>query len=172
MRERLPLPCTQPAFFVPGAATAGGSASGAGGGFGQPAVSLFQPAAAKADQPASPAAGESQQPPALPVLRTSSNAEATDEDKAATLQWASSEALLNAEDGAASLPPVAQVWSCATPVCHGAQRLLKIAGCVARVAAGAESSAVISRSPLFCFASPYEPPNCRRPARLPWGGPG
>lgn len=118
---------------MPGA-TAGGDGGGSSA-FAKPSVSFFQrgaPAAADAGGNAS-----EQQPSdgvQLPALRTSSGADGggevgmdpqqadtgMDPQQAETngaLHWASSEALLNAEDGAASPPPVKQV--CHQPLLKG-----------------------------------------------------
>ena len=97
------------AFFVPGAAS-GAAGGNAGAAFAKP--TFFQPAAT-ADAGGDPPAGEQQQQPErgssdLPNVRTELAGEAATEANGG-LHWASSEALLHAEDGAASPPAVKQV---------------------------------------------------------------
>lgn len=104
---------TQVGFFVPGGATNSGASAGSA--FATPA--FFNPAAA---QSAAASCGDTQpadqqQEPStsdLPGLRTAPAEEAMAEsmdDANGALHWASSEALLNAEGGTASPPPIKQV---------------------------------------------------------------
>lgn len=110
----------QVGFFMPGADAAVVGAGGVGGSaFAKPGVSFFNPGAPAAVDNAggdSPT-GDQQQPgsPELPAVRTTSGKDAAGGADShgggsnGTLHWASSQALLSAEDGAASPPPVKQV---------------------------------------------------------------
>lgn len=110
---KLCCPTPQVGFFMPGGALISGASAGSA--FAKPA--FFNPAAAKVEaalgddtQPAEPQQGLSTGE--LPGLRTAPTDEAmaaSMDDAKGALHWASSQALLNAEGGTASPPPVQQV---------------------------------------------------------------
>lgn len=113
----------QVGFFMPGADAAVGGAGGVdGSAFAKPGVSFFNPGAPAAVDDAD---GDQQQPgsPELPAVRTTSGKDAAggaDSHGGGSngLHWASSLALLSAEDGAASPPPVKQVSVQELPESH------------------------------------------------------